>query len=155
IDGESKLSSHFMPLETRLPDGNAALFTILLFAIEGSNSLRAWESLEEQTMKNWDLIIVNPPSGNSAIFDLVSRKKLIERVILCADFSSVAKILEARTSHYISFIGQNASWMSDKLSHEYAIFSSSPAVMLFSAPLLIPSRLGDNARIPRYRVKPN
>jgi len=154
LNSESKLSSHFVPLETKSADNNTALFSIILFALEGSDDLRAWKSLEQQTMNNWDLIIVSPPSGNKAFFDSIS-KKPTERAVLSADFTSISKILETRNSHYISFINQDTTWISEKLSHEYAIFSSSSAVMLFSAPLVIPDQPEGGARIPRYPLKPN
>ena len=148
LNSESKLSSHFIPLETKSADNNTALFSIVLFALEGSKDLRAWKSLEQQTMNNWDLIIVSPPSGNKTFFNSISEKPT-ERAILSADFTSISKILETRNSHYISFINQDTAWISDKLSHDYAIFSSSSAVMLFSAPLLISGQPEGGARIPK------
>ena len=154
LNSESKLTSHFIPLETKSADDNTALFSIVLFALEGSKNLTAWKSLEQQTMNNWDLIIVSPPSGNKTFFDLISEKSP-ERAILSADCTSISKILETRNSHYISFINQDTAWISDKLSHDYAIFSSSSAVMLFSAPLLISGQPEGGARIPRYPLKPN
>lgn len=154
LNSESKISSHFGPLETKTAADKPILFSIILFAREGSDNTNAWESLQRQTINNWELIIVSPPSGNMAFFNLIS-EKFVHKTILAAELASLSVVLESRHSDYISFINQDTFWFPDKLSHEYAIFSSSSAVMFFSAPLLIPSQPEGGARIPRYPLKPN
>jgi len=154
LNSESKISAHFGPLETKTAADRPILFSIILFAQEGCDNTNALESLERQTMNNWELIIVRPPSGNMAFFNLIS-EKFIHKTILAAELASLSVVLESRHSAYISFINQDTFWIPDKLSHEYAIFSSSSAVLFFSAPLLIPCQPEASARIPRYPLRPN
>src|SRR5262245_34760324 len=114
-NSENKLTSCFGPLSTSKPEvANETVFTILLFAQDGNEDLAAAASVHRQSLVNWELAIVSPPSGSTELACEL-RPRIATNTVLAVEFGSLTEFLASRKTKYLAFLDQDTLWHAERL----------------------------------------
>jgi hypothetical protein len=154
-NSESKLSSCFGPLRTSKPEStNEIIFTVLLFAQNGNEDLAAAASVCRQSLSNWELVVVSPPSGSREL-NRELRTRIATNRVLALECRSLAEFLASRESKYVAFLEQDTIWHTERLAHDNAVLETSSAAVVFSLPLVWQTGPTDSAWAASYPFRPN
>jgi len=152
-NSQSQLTSHFGPLHTSKPSTDETAFTIVLFAQDGNRDLAAVVSLQNQTLTNWSLVVVNPPSGSTELGEDL-RNRIGPDKLSTVEYSSAVQFVASRPSKYVAFLQQETLWHPNRLGHDHFVLESSSAAAVFSLPLICPEQVA-NSYVPSFPTPVN
>jgi hypothetical protein len=152
-NSESKFSAAFPAIQSDLTEITEQAFTVVFFAQEGNSDIAAAESVHQQTIRNWELLIVSPPSGSTTIKDGLCHKIGHDR-LLGAELASLVEVISSRPTRYISFLDQDSTWHNQRLVHDYLLLEKSSAPAVASVPLILASDAGA-AHVASPPLRPN
>jgi glycosyltransferase involved in cell wall biosynthesis len=137
-NSQSKFTAHFGALRSSLPEDPSSVFTVVLLAQEGNNDLAAAASVRRQTLKNWELLVVSPPSGSTSLTD-----KLVSEIgphqVSGTELFSLAHVISSRPTKYISFLDQGTIWHNQRLAHDYYLLENFSVAAVASTALFLAS----------------
>jgi glycosyltransferase involved in cell wall biosynthesis len=114
------------------------MFTVVLLAQEGNNDLAAATSVRRQTLKNWELLVVSPPSGSTSLTDKLA-SWIGPHQVSGTELLSLAQVIQSRPTKYISFLDQGTIWHNQRLAHDYYLLENFSVAAVASVALFLAS----------------
>jgi hypothetical protein len=137
-NSQSKFTAHFGALQSSLPEDPGSVFTVVLLAQEGNNDLSAAASVRRQTLKNWELLVVSPPSGSTSLADKLA-SGIGPHQVSDTELLSLAHVISSRPTKYISFLDQGTVWHNQRLAHDYYLLENFSVAAVASVALFLAS----------------